>query len=160
MSRYREFCESLRAGKARAEEEQLQRDDEEHGLPLAIGNIVRRMCESFRCPAERVRYVDSRSRLPTGALEGPPLLRYDPGSGRHGLDVEIGLRDGLEEEPCPVWVHLECVPLRHGGLELHFGPNHFHLPDEEEAFFKHVADAINRELRQEHVPGPRQVGGS
>jgi hypothetical protein len=117
------------------------------------------MCDYFQCPAEQVRYVDPQAEVATGALAGgPPLLRYDPGRGRHCLDVEIGLRGGPEEEPYPVWVHLEFVPLRRGGIEFHFGRARFQLPDKEGAFFDHVAEAITQELREGYTPGPQKVG--
>ena len=58
MSRFQEFCESLRAGKARADEEQLEREERLRDLPVALGEVFRRMCASFRCPASQAHYVD------------------------------------------------------------------------------------------------------
>jgi hypothetical protein len=158
MSRYRDFCESLRVGKVRCEEEQFLREEEEHSLPSTAGAVVRRMCQSFQCPAEQVRYIDGRSGLPTGTLDSLPLLLHDPTSGRQGFDVEIKLANGPAEDRQAIWLHLECAPLRHGGIEFHFGPEHFHLPDEEEALFDHIAEVINQELRRGYIPGTRRLG--
>jgi len=160
MSSYREFCESLRVGKARTEEEQILRQDEEQALPLAIGAIVQRMCDSFQCPTRQVRFVDVRSNLPTGTLESMPLFRYDPESGRYWFDVEIELRDDPDAEAYPVRLHLECAPLRHGGMEVCFGSEHFQIPEDEKAFFGCIAGAINQELRSGYAPGPRLIGAS
>lgn len=159
MPRYQEFCESLKVGKARTEEELLRQEDKERTLPLAVGEIVQRMCAAFQVPADRVRYMDSPSRLPTGTLSGgAPLLQYHPEKGRYSLDVEIGVGDRPEEAPDPVWLHLECVPLEHGGLEFRFESAIFQLPDEEGPFFDQVAAAINRDLRAGYTPGPRRIG--
>jgi hypothetical protein len=159
MSTYEQFCESLRAGQISAQEEQLRRAEEERSLPPAVGDVIRRLGASFRCPAGRVRYVDTQANLVTGTLEGAlPPIRYSPEKGRHCLDVEIGVGDRPAREPYPVWVHLEFVPLRHGGLEFHFGRGVFRAPDEEGALFNHIAGAINHELRKGCAPGPRKVG--
>jgi hypothetical protein len=159
MSRYREFCDSLRVGQAKAREQQLEHADEERALAQAVGEVVRRLCTYWECPEERVCYIDARSGLATGTPgRGTPLLPFNPEKGRYGLDVQIGLAGRAEESPYPVWVHLECAPLRHGGLEFHLGPAVFRLPDEEEALFEQLAATINRELRAEYVSGPRKIG--
>lgn len=158
MSRYTGFGESLAMGKARAEEEQALRDEEEYALPQMMGEIVRRMGDYFGCPAEQVGYVDPLARVSTRMREASaPPLYHNPETGLHGFDVEIVLRHPDGEE-YPVWLHLECASLRHGGVEIHFGPDHFQLPTEEEAFFDHVADAIDQSLRESYVPAPRKLG--
>ena len=159
MSRYREFCDSLRVGQAKAQEEQLEHEDEERTLPQAVAEVVRRMCAYFQCPEGRVRYIDPRSGIATGMLRtGTPLLPFNPEKGRHCLDFQIDVADTLEEDRHPVWAHLECAQLRHGGLELHLGPAIFQLPDEEKVLFDELAAAINRRLREGHRPGPTKVG--
>lgn len=159
MSRYREFCEALCVGQAKAKEERLEREDEERILPQAVAQVVRRMCASFQCPEERIRYLDARSGLVTGTLQsGTPLLLLNPEKGRYGLDFQIEVAGRPEEAPYPVWVHLECVPLRHDGLEFHLGSDIFQSPDEEKALFDQLAATINRELREGYVPGPKKIG--
>jgi hypothetical protein len=158
MSKYQEFRESLWVGQAKTEEDQLGREDEMRSFPMEVGEIVQRMCAYFHCPVRAVRYVDIPAGLPTGSPEtSAPLLPYDPEKGRYCLGVEIALGDGTEEEPYRIWLELECVPLKHGGLEFHCGPDHFQLPDEEASFFEYVAVAINRELREGHAPAPRVI---
>ena len=159
MSRYREFCESLRAGQARAAEEQLQREDEEHALPSAVGQVLRRMCDHFQCPDGRAHYVDTRADVVTGQLVGAaPQLYYNPESCRRYLDLEMRVGDSPAVAGHRVWLHFEMVPLKRGGLEFYFGPERFQLPDEEKALFDRVADAINRELRAGYTPGPQRIG--
>jgi hypothetical protein len=160
MSKYQEFITSLGVGKAKAEEDRLAREDEDRNLPLVVGDFVRRMCDYFQCSADQVRYIDTRSNIPTGSLqEGVPLLRYAPERGRYCVDLEIGIGDQGKNELYPVWLHLECVPLKHGGMEVHFGPSFFQLPDEEKGLFDNIADAINEELRERYGPPPRKLGG-
>ncbi len=159
MSRYQEFCESLRVGQIKAAEEQLERQESRHALTQAVGDIVRRMCEYFQCPADRVRYLDSQANMVTGTLQGSvPPIRYDATSGRDCLDVEIGVGDEADKDLCPVRLRLEFVAPRHGGLEFHFGSTVFQLPDEERALFDRIADAIKEELRKGYMIGPRKVG--
>jgi hypothetical protein len=159
MSKYLEFCNSLRFGRATAREDQLGRADEEHVLAQAVAQVVRRMCAYFQCPEERVRYLDARSGMATGAVRGgTPLLPFNPEKGRYCLDLQLGLAGRPEEEPYPVWVHLECAPLKHGGLEFHLGSAIFQLPREEHALFDELAVTINRKLREDYVPGPRRIG--
>jgi hypothetical protein len=158
MSKYQEFRESLWVGKAKTDQDRLESEDEKLAFPMEVGKIVGRMCVYFACPVQDVRYVDIPARLTTGALEsGAPLLPYDPETGRYCLGVEIALRDRADEEPYPIWLDLECAPLKHGGLEFHCGPDRFQLPDEEAAFFDYLAAAINRELREAYVSAPRIV---
>ena len=158
MSKYQGFCDSLWVGRAKAEEG-LDREAQERTLPQRAGEVVRRLCASFQCPEDQVRYVDACSGIATGPVrDSAPPLHYNPEKGRYGLDLDIGVRGRPEEGPQPVWVHLECVPLPHGGLEFHFGPALFQLPEEEGALFSQVAEAINRALRAGHAPGPRKVG--
>jgi hypothetical protein len=159
MSRYQEFSDSLWVGRAKAQEEQLKHADEERVLPQAVAEVVRRMCAYFQCPEERVRYIDARSGIVTGTLPGgTPLLPFNPEKGRYGLDFQIGVAGRPEEDPYPLWVHLECVPLRHGGLEFHLSSDAFQLPDEETALFDQLAATINGELREGYTPGPRKIG--
>ncbi len=159
MSRFREFCESLRIGQARAQQERLEREDKERTLPQTVAEIAGRLGAYFECPRERIRYIDARSGVVTGMLgSGTPLLPFNPEKGRHALDFSIEVAGQSEEDLHPIWIHLECVPLRHGGLEVHLGPALFQLPDEEKELFDHLAAAINRELREGHVPGPTRVG--
>jgi hypothetical protein len=159
MSRYQEFSDSLWVGRAKAQEEQLKHADEERILPQAVAEVVRRMCACFQCPEERVHYIDPRSGIVTSTLRGgTPLLPFNPEKGRYGLDFQIGVAGRPEEDLYPVWVHLECAPLRPGGLEFHLGPDIFQLPDEEAALFDQLAATINRELREGYTPGPRKIG--
>jgi hypothetical protein len=159
MSRYQEFCDSLGVGQAKTEEEQAQREDEEHVLRKTVGELVRRMCASFQCPEEQVRYVEVQAGIATGALrDSELLLQFSPEKGRYGFDLEIGVRGRPPERAHPVWVHLEVVPLKHGGLEFHFGSVLFQIPEEESAFFATVAEAINQDLRAGYRPGPRKIG--
>jgi hypothetical protein len=159
MSRYEEFVESLSVGKARTEAEELEREERDCSLPLAVGDVLRRMCHSFRCPVDRVRYVDTRAHMGTGTLHGgAPLLRYIPEKGRYCLDVEISVAGKGIQAPYPVWIYLEVVPLRHGGMEIHLGPSFFQLPEEEQEFFDCMADCINSELRERYSPAPRRIG--
>jgi hypothetical protein len=159
MSRYQEFSDSLWVGRAKAQEEQLKHADEERVLPQAVAGVVRRMCAYFQCPEDRVRYIDARWGIVTGTLRGgTPWLLFNPEKGRYGLDFQIGVAGRPEEDPYPVWVHLECMPLLHGGLEFHLGPDIFQLPDEETALFDQLAATINRELREGFTPGPRKIG--
>ncbi len=159
MSHYDEFVQSLSVGQARAEMEQQEREDEDRALPPAVGDVLQRMCASFGCPLERVRYLDAQARLATGTLRGGvPLLRYIPEKGRYGLDVEIGVGDQPHKGPHPVWLRLQVVPLRHGGMEFYLGRRYFQLPEEERAFFDHVAEAINQALREWCGPAPTKIG--
>lgn len=159
MSKYQQFCESLWVGKARAEELQLEREEEERTLPRAVAGIVRRMCNYFQCPADQVRYVDAQANIVTGTVEDAlPPVRYQPDRGRDAVDLEIRIGGPADEERYPVWLRLEFAPLKHGGLEFHFGSAAFQLPDEEQLLFDQVAEAINHELRKGYAPGPRKIG--
>jgi hypothetical protein len=159
MSRYAEFCESLWVGQAKTREQRLKREDEERTLPQTVADIICRMCADFQCPDERLHYMDTRSGIATGTLrDGTHLLLLDPEKGRFGVDFQIGVAGRPEDEPYPVWVHLECVPLRHGGLEFHLGSDILLWPEEEKGLFDAIAATINRELREGHVPGPRRIG--
>ncbi len=159
MSRYQEFCESLRVGQIKAEEEQLERQESRHALTQAVGDVVRRMCEYFQCPADRVRFVDTQANMVTGTLPcGVPPVRYHSTSGLDCLDLEIGIGDEADKALCPVRLRLEFVAPRHGGLEFHFGSTMFQLPDEEKALFDRIADAIKEELRKGYTIGPRKLG--
>jgi hypothetical protein len=159
MSKYQEFCESLWVGKAKTEEEQLERQDEERTLPRTVGNVIQRLCQYFQCPAEQVGYVDTQANMVTGTLQDrvPPVW-HDPQKGRYCLDFEMGIVGPAAQDQYPVWLHLEFVPLKHGGLEFHFGSASFRVPDEERALFNQVADAVNQELRKAYTPGPRRIG--
>ncbi len=159
MSRYLEFARSLRVGQAKARAEQLAREGEERARPQAVAAVVRRLCAYFECPEGQVHYIDPRSGAATGTLRtGAPLLPFNHEKGRHSLDFQIDVADPVDEEHHPVWVHLECAPLRHGGLEFHLGCATFRLPDEEKALFDELAAAINRQLREGHMLGPTKVG--
>jgi hypothetical protein len=159
MSRYREFCHSLRVGQAKARAEQQEHEGEERARPQAVAEMVRRLCAYLECPEERVHYIDPRSGVATGTLRtGVPLLPFSREKGRHSLDFQIDVADAVDEGYYPVWAHLECAPLRHGGLEFHLGATTFRLPDEEKALFDELAAAINRQLREGHTLGPTKVG--
>jgi hypothetical protein len=122
MSKYQEFCDSLWLVQAKTREEQLLREDEEHVLRQMVGEVVRRMCDAFECPAEQVRYVDTQAGMAIGTLgDSEPLLRFNPVKGRYALDLEIGVRGRPPEPAHPVWVHLEVVPLKHGGWSFTSG---------------------------------------
>jgi hypothetical protein len=159
MSKYLEFCDSLRVGQAKAQEQQLEREDEERALSQAVAGVVRRMCAYFQCPEKRLRYIDARSGIATGTLRsGTPLLSLNPENGRYCLDIQIDVAGRPEEDQHPVWVHLECAPLWHDRLEFHLGPDIFQLPDQENALFDQLAATINQELREGYMPRPRQIG--
>ena len=159
MSKYQEFSESLRVGKAKTEEEQLKQQLEERTIPRAIANTIRRMCEYFQFPAEQVRYVDAQANIVTGTLQDTvPSLQHNPDRGGYRLDLVMALGGPPTKDQYPVWLHLEFVPLKHGGLEFHCGSTIFRLPDEETALFNHVADTINQELRNGYTPGPKKIG--
>jgi hypothetical protein len=146
-------------GKAKTEAEQLEREDEERSLPLAVGGVVRRLCAYFQCPIDQIRFVDTQANVVTGMLqESVPAIRFNAAKGRHYLYLEIGIEDQPVHERYPIWLRLEFVPLKHGGFEFHVCPAIFRLPDEEEAFFHHVANAINQELRKGYTPGPKRSG--
>jgi len=159
MSRFQEFCESFRAGKARAEEEQLEREERLRDLPATVGDVFRRMCASFRCPENQAHYVDLDTNTVAGTVHSAtPPIRFCPEKGRHCLGLEIRVGAPPDQDQYPVWLSFEFAPLKPGGLEFHLGSSIFRLPAEEEAFFNHVADAINRELRQGCTPAPRKIG--
>ncbi len=159
MSRFQEFCESLRAGKARAEEEQLEREELLRDLPVAVGEVFRRMCTSFRCPESQAHYVDVDTDTVGGTAQGSaPPIRFCPEKGRYRLGLEIRVGAPADQDHYPVWLSFEFAPLKPGGLEVHLGSSIFQLPAEEEAFFNHVADAINHQLRQGCAPAPHKIG--
>jgi hypothetical protein len=159
MSRFHEFCESLRAGKARAEEEQLRREETERILPVAVGELLQRMCDRFGCPRERAHYVDLDTNRVAGTVRGSaPPLRFDPQGGRYHLGLEIGVGEPPGEEQYPLWLRFEFAPRRQGGLECRFGSELFQVPPDEEALCDHVGNVLNEELRQGYTPGPRRIG--
>ncbi len=158
MSRFQEFCEALQAGKARAEEVQLKREELLRDLPVAVGEVFRRLCASFRCPESQARYVDVDTDTVGGTVQGsPPAIRFCPEKGRYRLGLEIRVGAPADQDQYPVWLSFEFAPLKPGGLEFHLGSSLFQLPAEEEAFFNHVADAINHQLRQGCAPAPRRI---
>ncbi len=158
MSRYQEFCESLWVGMTKAAEQQLTQEDRDRQLPHTVAQIVQRMCDSFQCPVGRVHYVDDQANIVTGTAEAKlPVFGHDPEKARSYLDIEIEIGE-LSGQVYPVRLHLEFVPLKHGGLEFHFGSHGFQIPHEERLFFDCVAEAINRELRQGFTPALRKIG--
>jgi hypothetical protein len=159
MSKYHAFCESLRVGKAKTEEEQLKQQDEAGTIPQAVAQTIKRMCEYFQCPAERVRYIDAPAKISTGTLQDAlPPLQHNPDRGGYCLNLVMGLGGPKAEDQYPVWLHLEFAPLKHGGVEFHWGSAVFRLPDEETALFDSIADTINQALRSEYTPGPKKIG--
>jgi hypothetical protein len=94
MSKYQEFCESLRVGKAKTETEQLEREDEERTLPRAVGEVVRRLCDYCQCPIDQIRFVDTQANVVTGTLrESVPAVQFNAAKGRHYLDLEFRIED-------------------------------------------------------------------
>jgi hypothetical protein len=153
MSKFQEFCESFLVGKAKAEADQLQRDEECRTLPLALAKIFQRMCDYFQCPPEKVHYVELEANTVANTVQdGVPPVGWNPESCRKCLALEIGIAEH------PVWLYFEFVPLKHDGFEFHFDSTIFQIPAEEKKLFDHVAETINQELRKSYTPMPRKIG--
>jgi hypothetical protein len=159
MSKFQEFCESFWVGRAKTEEEQLQREDELRTLPGAVGQVVRRLVAAFQCPSERAHYVDPQAGIAVGTVQGSdPPLHFNPEQGRYSLCLEIRVGDQPGTDQYPVWLNLEFVPRKHGGLEFHFKSAIFQTPDEEEDLFQEVAEAVNQRLREGVGTAPCKIG--
>jgi hypothetical protein len=159
MSHYKEFCESLKVGKARTEEGQREQLEAYCHLQEAVGQVVQRMCDSFHCPREQVHYVDTRAGTVCGMVhESLPTIWFDPETGRSCVGLEIRIVEPEYEGYYPVWLGLQFVSLSRGGLEFHLGPDSYQLPEEERTFFNRVANVINEELRKGYTRGPRKIG--
>jgi hypothetical protein len=155
MSKFQAFSEAYWVGKAKAAENQLEQEDTLRHLPVAVGELVQKMCAYFQCPKDRAHYLELETNTVSSSVaNGAPPLRYQPESGQHCLGLEIA----VGEDRYPVWLQLAFVLLKHGGFEVHLGSSIFQIPAEEIAFFNEVADAITGELRQSYTPAPLKIG--
>jgi len=159
MTKFDEFCDSFWVGKAKTEEERLEREDEQRRLPVAVGDVFQRMCSFLQCPEDHLHYVNPETNATAGAVgRSLPPIGFDHKKGRNIIGLELRLGEPPSRSQYPVWLRFEFVPIRHGGLEFHVGPDLFHVPDEEEKFFSRVAEAINRSLRQGYTAPTGTIG--
>jgi hypothetical protein len=153
MSRFEEFAESLRVGRARAEREQFDREEEGRTLQQTVGMTFQRLCDYFQCPKDQLHYVDLLANSVAGAVHNnSPPIGFNPATARKRVGLEIRLDEH------PVWLYFEFVPLKHDGLEFHFAADLFQLPGEEKKFFDQIAETINRELRANYAPAAHKIG--
>jgi hypothetical protein len=159
MAKFQEFCASFWVGKAKTEGEYLQQEEEKRDLPAAVGQVFKRMCDSFECPREQARYVDLETQTVADLVYASlPPLRFDPAKGCYRVGLEIRISEAPQGDHYPIWLGFEVLPLKHGGFELRFGATDFPVPVEEHALFEYVAEVVNQELRQGYAPPPRKIG--
>ncbi|HLN28850.1 MAG TPA: hypothetical protein VK395_13980 [Gemmataceae bacterium] len=158
MTKFDEFCDSFWVGKAKTEEGCLEREDELRRLPVAVSQVLQRMCSFLQCPEGHVHYVDLETNAVAGTVESSlPPISFDHKRGRNIIGLEIRLGERPSRNQYPVWLRFEFVPIKHGGLEFQVGPDLFQVPEEEEKFFSRVAEAINHSLRQGYTAPTRTI---